>query len=85
VTLNVHISQEKIHPPEMPEALERRFSAHYEHPPTPSHAVRKYGRKQNPPLQRFALQARISGVFITLVWGIIPTSLFRNTEGADSG
>jgi hypothetical protein len=42
----------------------------------------EYGRK---PLQRFALQARISGVFITLVWSIIPTSLFQNTEDDDSG
>jgi hypothetical protein len=66
----------------MSEAQKRRFSAHYEHPQAPSHAVRKYGRK---PLQRFALQARISGVFITLVWSIIPTSLFQNTEDDDSG
>jgi hypothetical protein len=46
---------------------------------TDSHS--KYGRKQP---QRFALQARNSGVFITQVWGIIPTSLFRNTEDDDS-
>jgi hypothetical protein len=35
------------------------------------------------PLQRFALQARNSEVFITQLWGIIPISLFRNTEDDD--
>ena len=32
-----------IHLPEMSEAQKRRFSAHYEHPQTPSHAVRNTG------------------------------------------
>ena len=36
-------------------------------------------------LQTFALQTRISGVFITLVWGIIPTRLLLNMEDDGSG
>jgi len=36
-------------------------------------------------LQTFALQGRISGVFIILVWGMIPNRLFRNTADDDSG
>ena len=37
------------------------------------------------PLQTFALQMRISGVFITLVWGIIPTRPLPNMEDDGSG
>jgi hypothetical protein len=69
----------------MSEAQKRRFFAYYEHPQTPSHAVRNTGVSKIRPSQTFALQARISGVFVTLVWGIIPTSLFQNTEDDDSG